>query len=89
MLCLSEQDIVQAVDCKEVIDAIENSLVIYEEKKFHMPNRMHVDYDEDTLLLMPCFIPKRFGTKLVSVFPGNAQKGLPVVNGVVVLNDGI
>jgi len=39
------------------------------------------------VLLMPCFAGKYFATKLVSVFPGAKEKGLPMVNGVVVLCD--
>jgi ornithine cyclodeaminase len=50
---------------------------------------MHVEYNENLLLLMPCFADKLFSTKLVSVFPGNKDLGKPVIYGSVVLNDGI
>ena len=88
MLCLSENDIEKSVSCKDMIDAVESAMIIFEEKSFHMPNRMHIDYEDNTLLLMPCFIKNKFSTKLVSVFPKNTEKNLPVVEGVVVLNDG-
>ncbi|MFO7867660.1 MAG: ornithine cyclodeaminase family protein [Candidatus Aminicenantes bacterium] len=88
MLCLSERDLIQAASRKEIVDVVEKSLRIYEEKRFFMPDRMHIDYGGDTLLLMPCFASGCLGTKLVTLFPGNAGKNLPVLNGVMILNDG-
>jgi ornithine cyclodeaminase len=63
-------------------------LILYEKKEFEMPMRTHADYRGNTLLLMPCFTRDRFVTKLVSLFPGNAAKNLPVLMGTVILNDG-
>jgi ornithine cyclodeaminase/alanine dehydrogenase-like protein (mu-crystallin family) len=88
MLCLREGDILKAVTPEEIVDAVESAMRLYETNEFHMPDRMHVDYKENVLLLMPCFTTGKFSTKLVSVFPGNAQKNVPVVIGTVVLNDG-
>ena len=88
MLCLTEEDILKAVTPLEIINSIESALILYEKKECHMPDRMHVDYKGNTLLLMPCFIQKSFGTKLVTVFPENINKNLPAVKGVMVLNDG-
>ena len=88
MLCLSEHDILQAVTFADIMAAVERAMIIYEEKSFHMPMRMHADYKGNTLLLMPCFTPKKFGTKLVSLFPENINKNLPVLFGAMILNDG-
>ena len=55
MLCLSQKDLEQSVSCKELIDAIESAFVIYEENRFKMPDRAHIDFDENTFLLMPYF----------------------------------
>jgi ornithine cyclodeaminase/alanine dehydrogenase-like protein (mu-crystallin family) len=88
MLCISQENIEQAVTCQELINAMESAFKIYEENLFNMPNRMHIDHQNNTLLLMPCITDDFFSTKLVSVFPGNSEKNLPVVDGVVVLNDG-
>jgi ornithine cyclodeaminase len=88
MLCLSEGDILKAVTPEEIVDELEAAVRLYETDEFHMPDRMHVDYEGNVLLLMPCFTSKKFATKLVSVFPGNAEKNIPVVMGTVVLNDG-
>jgi ornithine cyclodeaminase/alanine dehydrogenase-like protein (mu-crystallin family) len=87
MIYLTEEDILKAVSIDEILDAIETSMYLYERKEFHMPQRLHVDNKENTLLLMPCFIKDCFGTKLVTLFPGNPKKNLPVLNGIMVLND--
>jgi len=87
MIYLTEKDITDAVSVNEVVDAIEASMHLYETKAFHMPQRLGVDYEENTLLLMPCFTEDCFGTKLVTLFPGNPEKHIPVLNGIMVLND--
>ena len=59
-----------------------------------MPVRHHHDMavpgeDDATLLLMPAWIPGRYmGVKMVSVFPGNAERGLPAIFGNYILNSG-
>jgi ornithine cyclodeaminase len=37
---------------------------------------------------MPCFTESSFGTKLVSLFPENLTKNLPILYGTMLLNDG-
>lgn len=87
MLCISADDITKTVSCQEIVMAVEKALIMYEKKDFYMPQRMHLDYGGNALLLMPCFTPESLATKLVSVFPGNREKGNPVISGVVILND--
>lgn len=88
MLFLAESDILQAVTVEQVMDTIESTMLLYEKKDFHMPARAHLDYGENTLLLMPCFTKGGFGTKLVTVFPNNAARNAPVTDGVMLLNHG-
>ncbi|RNF39006.1 ornithine cyclodeaminase family protein [Planococcus salinus] len=85
MLFLNEGDIRKAVTMKEVIDAIDEAYKVYESGDFQMPTRMQVNDKGNTLLLMPCFTTGAIGTKLVTLFPGNAE--LPTIHGVVVLNN--
>ncbi len=87
MIYLTEKDILEAVTTEEMLDAMEASLRIYEEKEFHMPQRLHVDHEDNVLLLMPCFTKDYFGTKVVTLFPENPAKNVPVLNGIMVLND--
>ena len=88
MIYLTEADILQAASVSEVVHAVEASMLIYERKDFLMPERMHIDSGDNTMLIMPCFIDDYFATKLVTLFPGNPERGVPVLNGIVVLNDG-
>ncbi|NOQ27016.1 MAG: hypothetical protein GQ564_16770 [Bacteroidales bacterium] len=87
MLIISKEDIEKAVDSSELVSAIERAYIIQDKASTNIPDRMHIDSDENTLLLMPGFIDSVFGTKLVSLFPENAKENKPVLYGVMVLND--
>lgn len=87
MLVISEQDIEKCVEPIDFISAIEKAYIIQDKASTNIPNRMHLDNEENTLLVMPGFIESVFGTKLVSLFPKNANDNKPVLNGVMVLND--
>lgn len=87
MILLGEQEIQEAVSAEEMLDQIEGVIRFYETKDFIMPDRMQLGYGDDTLLLMPCFTKEAVGTKLITVFPGNAAKNLPVVDAVMIIND--
>ena len=52
-----------------------------------MPDRVHVDYKNKTILYMPCFLENIFGTKFLTVFPENRKKSRPVIDGLMLLND--
>ncbi len=86
MLYLNASDMEKILSLSEVVDVIEKALLIMAKKQFFMPDRFHVNHGENTLLLMPCFTKKYFGTKLVSVFPENIKKNKPVIYGNMVLN---
>jgi ornithine cyclodeaminase len=87
MLILSDSEIANLISLTEIIETVEAAMVAYEKKEATIPQRMHFDHDNGTLLCMPSFGKQYFGTKLVSVVPGNANKGLPVTNGAMLLND--
>jgi len=87
MLVISEQDIINAVEPIELVNAIEKAYIIQDKASTYIPNRVHLNTEENTLLVMPGFIESVFGTKLVSLFPKNSEVNKPVLNGVMVLND--
>ena len=87
MLILSEQDIRACATPAEILDRVESILKFYETGNFYMPMRTHLDYLGNTLLLMPCFTDGVFGTKLITLFPGNVARGKPMINATMVLND--
>jgi len=88
MLYINANDIEKILSLKQLVDALEKALLIMSKKQFTMPDRFHISQGDNTLLLMPCFTEKYFGTKLVSVFPENVRKDKPVIYGNMVLNFG-
>ncbi len=87
MRILNAEAIEKAASYDEIIEAVKASFIAYEKQTFTMPDRAHIDYRGNTLLLMPCFANFGFSTKLVSVFPENNKKNRPVIQGAVLLND--
>ncbi len=69
------------------VSAMEQAFIDTAQGVVEVPQRLHLDRGENTLLLMPCFGSDYFCTKLVSVFPENLKKKEPVIYGSVLLND--
>jgi len=87
MLCINGKQMHSVVSYEEIIEKIEEVFRIQQSGNFLMPDRMHAEYRGNTLLLMPCFTPAAMGTKMVSLFPENVNKGLPRLYGEMILND--
>ncbi len=86
MLFLNKTDIA-AIDPELIQNAVHKSYELVLSNAYTMPDRVHVEEGENTLLLMPCFSGSYFATKLVSVFPGAPKMNLPAVNGIMTLAD--
>lgn len=71
------------------VDLIEEALLLEAGKDYIMPERSHVDFDNNTLLLMPCIAKKYFSTKIVNLYPDNPRAGKPALQGLVILNDSL
>jgi ornithine cyclodeaminase len=89
MLYLSAKDLLDLVEPNALVAAMEQALRDFTEGKVIIPARQHVDFGENTLLVMPVIGAGAFGVKVVSAVPGNASRGLPLVNGLMTLNDGV
>jgi len=87
MIYLSKKDMLKLLDYEKIIASIEVAYSIQKSGQFMMPDRLHLHYEDNTLLYMPCLVESSYATKLVSVIPDNKKLGLPVVNGIVILND--
>lgn len=88
MLYIGEKEILESADYLEIMDAIEEAYAIDIKGNYEMPERIHLDRDVNTLLYMPCFLNNSFfGTKYLTLFPGNSKKNLAVINGLYILND--
>lgn len=86
MLYIGTKDFEKVVEFDKMMDCIEKAYLLYEKGNFQMPERMHVDRPEGTVLYMPCFSATFSGIKIVSTFPGNQQSGIPVIQGTMILN---
>lgn len=88
MIILNKQDILKCINYKEMMDTIEEAYVEYAKNNFSMPLRLSEEMGEykDTLLLMPCVNEHGFGTKILTLFPKNKEKGKPYIDGLMVLN---
>lgn len=87
MLILNNDEIAGLLSLEEVIATVEAALMANERDACLVPKRMHIDWGENTFLSMPSFSDAYFGTKLVSVVPGNSGRQLAVTNGAMLLND--
>lgn len=88
MIFLSNDDLINLVPPVDLIAAVEAAARAVSQGNVLVPTRTHADWLANTLLTMPAIADAYFGTKLVAVVPGNAARGLPVTNGLMILNDG-
>lgn len=88
MIYLSAKDIEKVVAFEDVVSIIENAMRLYESKQFLQPDRITVNRgDKETYLYMPCFTDDVKGTKFLTLFADNAAKGIPTIQGLMMLND--
>ncbi|MEA4873429.1 MAG: ornithine cyclodeaminase family protein [Synergistaceae bacterium] len=88
MLLLSQESIIKTVNLDEMISVIENAMLFADGGNFEMPLRISVSLNEkDSLMLMPCITPDAWGCKLLTLRSDNPIKGLPFIDGAVILFD--
>lgn len=92
MLVLDREAIRSVFTMRDAIEADKAAFVLHSEGKTQVPLRSSLDVGKGRgqCLFMPAYAEgvERAGVKIVSVFPGNAQKGKPVVPATVILLDG-
>jgi ornithine cyclodeaminase/alanine dehydrogenase-like protein (mu-crystallin family) len=92
LLYLSQEDVASAgVTMAEIIDVLEIAFREKGEGNTEMPPKpgIHPGGGDNFIHAMPAYIPslKSAGVKWVSGFPGNAKRGVPYINGLLILND--
>lgn len=87
MIVLSKQDIEPLIDLAQMMDQIEKAYCIFGSGEYYMPPRPVIEHDNKTMLYMPCYTKDVIGTKILSIFPQNAELGLPSIDGIMYLND--
>ncbi len=84
MRFLAAEQVHAALDLDELADAISRVLVASPAAPLR---HAHALSDTDSLLLMPAWSREVLGVKLVTVMPGNPDRGLPTVNAIYLLLD--
>ena len=88
LLYLSRSDVERLLDVDAMLDALAAALVIFSSGKASVPPRTAVRLDGGLLGVMPGHVPGvALETKLVSVFPGNEEHGLPSHQALIALFD--
>lgn len=79
------KDIQTFISPKSLIHSIER---FYQERPIvHIPERLHLDDEENTVLIMPAFDPDYYAIKLVGVAPRNHELDKPSIHGTVLLHN--
>jgi ornithine cyclodeaminase/alanine dehydrogenase len=92
LLYLSQAEVESlGVTMAEIIDALEVAFVEKAAGRIEMPPKpgIHPGEGDNFIHAMPAYIPalKSAGVKWVSGFPGNQEKGLPYITGLLIYND--
>jgi alanine dehydrogenase len=87
MLILSRREVEQLLDLDRLIDAVADAMVEVSAGTVSMPPRVAATADAGLLAAMPAYLPGAgaLSTKLVSVFPSNAQRGVPTHQALIAL----
>jgi ornithine cyclodeaminase/alanine dehydrogenase len=93
MRVISRKDLESILTMEEVIEAVEVAFTDHARGRWVIPSRTHFTLPEGIVLYMPSFLSPGegvegiLGAKVVSVFPGNPEKGLPLIYGLYLLYD--
>lgn len=89
LLYLSRADVERLLDIDGMLDALARALVIYSSGATSVPARTAARVEDKGILgVMPGYVPDiALEVKLVSVFPGNHEQGLPSHQGLIALFD--
>lgn len=88
MLILNENNLIGLVPPLQIVDAVEAALRAHVAGGIVAPPRLHLHWDDHTLLAMPAATKTAAAVKVVSVVPSNASRNLPVTIGAMLLSDG-
>jgi len=89
MLFLTDADIKKALPMREAIEVMRKTFAQAHHGRAVMPVRMGLPTRDGIALFMPAYLPdaNALGQKTVSVFAGNAARGLPTIHALVTLMD--
>lgn len=85
MLILNRHDLLDLLPPRKIIEAVERGVRALQVGTVAVPERNHLHWQGTTLLTMPSGNDAFLGIKSVAVAPANAQRGLPVTRGAMLL----
>lgn len=93
MLILTREDIFKVFSMRDAIEADKKAFILHSEGKAVVPLRINIDNEDKTgqIMFMPAYVGGSLnaaGVKMVSCFPGNPKRGLPVIPATMALIDG-
>lgn len=91
VLYLTRKDVADVnLSMQEIIDLLEKAFIEKSHERYEMPPKIGIHTQKNAFIhAMPCWIPQMdtAGLKWVSGYPGNQEKGLPYIAGLLILND--
>jgi ornithine cyclodeaminase/alanine dehydrogenase-like protein (mu-crystallin family) len=86
---LTAADIRSCLDMPGAIQAMRVAFTQLSSGDAVVPDRLGVETEKGVSLFMPGYLPdgRHLAAKIVSVFPGNRERGLPAINAVVLVLD--
>ena len=87
MLLLKDEELDRLLTPAALVDAVTSAMLADEAGDHLVPQRAHINFGKNTMLLMPAIGMEGYGTKVVSVMPDNPAKGLPMISGLYLLHD--
>jgi len=89
--CLSAEAVRRALPMPDAVEAMKRALAAISAGEAFVPARTHLSLADPpgTALVMPAYVPAdgRLGVKIVTLLEGNRQRGLPMLQGLMVLFD--
>jgi ornithine cyclodeaminase len=85
MLVLNHRDLLDLLPPLRIVEAVEHGLQALQAGAVAVPERDHLHWRGNTLLTMPSANDAFLGIKCVAVAPLNAERGLPVTRGAMLL----
>lgn len=87
MKFLDANAISQLITVKDIIEEIESYYLNDKEKDSYVPERLFINDDKNTAILMPSFYENYYAAKVIGIAPENAEKGEATLQGAIVLFD--
>ena len=86
-LLLSRSDVAGLLEMGKVMRVVEQVFRDYVTGKAQMPAKVYMPLDKGDFRAMPGAVPNAAGIKWVNVHPGNRDRGLPTIMGILILSD--